>query len=243
MPRTQKVVRPGETKGDIIDTVLLKYEDRIKQQGFVFGGKGTCVEFDFPAPPLLRTDDLLLLDDGRLIEVVAEVEPVLEVREKDFAKGARLVLALGNRHVPVQILANRLRVPDTPEIALLLKERGFKPQTVTAPFDPDDGDTAAHEHAHHHGHDHHHGHGHDHHHVHDHHDHDHHDHGHGHDHHAHDHHSHDHHHEHDQHGDNRGHTHKASHNNASHDKASHGDHGHHHDHGGHHDHGHDHRKT
>ncbi len=121
MPRTQKVVRPGETTGDIIDTVLLKYEDRIKQQGFVFGGKGTCVEFDFPAPPLLRTDDLLLLDDGRLIEVVAEVEPVLEVREKDFAKGARLVLALGNRHVPVQILANRLRVPDIPEVALHLE--------------------------------------------------------------------------------------------------------------------------
>jgi urease accessory protein len=228
MPRTQKVVRPGQTKGDIIDTVLLKYEDRIKQQGFVFGGKGTCVEFDFPAPPLLRTDDLLLLDDGGLIEVVAEVEPVLEVREKDFAKGARLVLALGNRHVPVQILANRLRVPDMPEIALLLKERGFKPQTVTAPFEPDDGDTAAHEHAHHHGHDHH-GHGHDdhhdHHHDHDHHDHDHHDHGH----HGHGHHGHDHH---DQHGD----SHEASH-----DKASHGDHGHHHEHDGHH--GHDHRKT
>ena len=228
MPRTEKVVRPGETKGEIVDTVLLKYEDRIKQQGFVFGGKGTCVEFDFPAPPLLRTDDLLVLDDGRLIEVVAEVEPVLEVREKDFAKGARLVLALGNRHVPVQILANRLRVPDMPEIALLLKERGFKPQTVTAPFEPDDGDTAAHEHAHHHGHDHH-GHGHDdhhdHHHDHDHHDHDHHDHGH----HGHGHHGHDHH---DQHGD----SHEASH-----DKASHGDHGHHHEHDGHH--GHDHRKT
>ena len=112
MPRTQKVVRPGETTGDIIDTVLLKYDDRIKQQGFVFGGKGTCVEFDFPVPPLLRTDDLLLLDDGRLIEVVAEVEPVLEVREKDFAKAARLILALGNRHVPVQIFANRLRVPE-----------------------------------------------------------------------------------------------------------------------------------
>jgi urease accessory protein len=227
MPRTQKVVRPGETKGDIIDTVLLKYQDRIKQQGFVFGGRGTCVEFDFPAPPLLRTDDLLLLDDGRLIEVVAEVEPVLEVREKDFAKGARLVLALGNRHVPVQILANRLRVPDMPEVALLLEERGFKPQSVTAPFEPDDGDTPAHEHAHHHGHDHGHGHGH--------HDHHHDDHGHGHGHHDHDHHAHGH-----------DHAHEASHGKASHDHASHGDHGHHHerDHHEHgHDHGHDHRKT
>jgi urease accessory protein len=229
MPRTQKVVRPGETTGEIIDTVLLKYEDRIKQQGFVFGSKGTCVEFDFPVPPLLRTDDLLLLDDGRLIEVVAEVEPVLEVREKDFAKGARLVLALGNRHVPVQILANRLRVPETPDVALLLEERGFEPQTVTAPFEPDDGDTPAHEHAHHHGHDHHHGHHHDHHQD----DHDH-AHEHAHDHHDHGHHGHDHHHDHDQHG-------RARH--ASHDKASHGDHGHHHEHDGDHHHGHNHRKT
>jgi urease accessory protein len=230
MPRTQKVVRPGETTGEIIDTVLLKYEDRIKQQGFVFGGKGTCVEFDFPAPPLLRTNDLLLLDDGQLIEVVAEVEQVLEVREKDFAKGARLVLALGNRHVPVQILANRLRVPETPDVALLLEERGFEPQTVTAPFEPDDGDTPAHEHAHHHGHDHHHGHHHDHHqddhnHAHEHPAHEHHDHGH---------HGHDHHHDHARHG-------HARH--ASHDKASHGDHGHHHEHDGDHHHGHDHRKT
>src|SRR5271154_3815004 len=127
MPRTQKVIRPGETAGEIIDTVLLKYEDRTKQQGFVFGGKGTCIEFDFPAPPLLRTDDLLLLDDGRLIEVVADVEPVLEVREKDFAKAARLVLALGNRHVPVQVLANRLRLLPDPEIAQFLHESGFQP--------------------------------------------------------------------------------------------------------------------
>jgi urease accessory protein len=240
MPRTQKVVRPGETTGDVIDTVLLKYEDRTKQQGFVFGGKGTCVEFDFPAPPLLRTDDLLLLDDGRLIEVVAEVEQVLEVREKDFAKAARLVLALGNRHVPVQILANRLRVPDTAAVGLLLKERGFKPQTVTAPFEPDDGDTPAHEHAHHHGHDHHHGHHHDDHHHghdHDHHDHDHHDHSH----HEHDHHGHDH--VHDQHGHDHGHAREASHHEASHHEASHADHSHHHEHDGHHHHGHDHRKT
>src|SRR5437868_6039384 len=93
MPRTQKVLRSGDRgPGEIIDTLLLKFEDRVKQQGFVFGGKGTCIEFDFPDPPLLRTDDLLVLDDGRLVEVVADVEQVLEVREKDFAKAARLLL-------------------------------------------------------------------------------------------------------------------------------------------------------
>jgi urease accessory protein len=199
MPRTQKVLRSGDRRpGEIVDTLLLKFEDRVKQQGFVFGGKGTCIEFDFPDPPLLRTDDLLVLDDGQLVEVVADVEPVLEVREKDFAKAARLVLALGNRHVPIQILANRLRLLPDPELAQFLRERGFQPAMVTAPFEPEDGSANGHDHDHHdhdHGHHHeheHHGHDHGHAHAHDHeprgHGHDHaHDHGHAHDHHDHDH--------------------------------------------------------
>jgi urease accessory protein len=188
VPRTQKVLRSGDRgPGEIIDTLLLKFEDRVKQQGFVFGGKGTCIEFDFPDPLLLRTDDLLVLDDGGLVEVVADVEQVLEVREKDFVKAARLLLALGNRHVSVQILANRLRMLPNPETALLLRQRGFKPEMVTAPFEPEDDGAHGHDHAGHHIHDHGH-HGHDH--AHD-HGHEHHEHGHGHAHddsHAHDHH-------------------------------------------------------
>jgi len=140
----------------------LRFDDRRKQQGFVFGGKGTCIEFDFPAPPCLRTDDLLVLDDGKLAEVVADIEPVIEVRAKDFAAVARLVLTLGNRHVPVQVLANRIRLQKRPEIEALVAEHGLKGVEMAAPFEPDDG-PHGHEHDHPHGHDHHHGHGHDHH--------------------------------------------------------------------------------
>jgi urease accessory protein len=194
MPRALKILGPNETAGEVIDTLLLKFEDRSKQQGFVFGGKGTCIELDFPEPPLLRTDDRLLLDNGGIVEVVADVEPVLEVREKDFVKAARLVLVLGNSHVPVQILANRLRVPAHPDVAQFLTERGFKPETVMAPFEPEDGSAHGHDHHHHdHGH-HHHGHDHDHHHDHHHghhHGHDH-AHDHGDEHHGHDHHGHEH---------------------------------------------------
>jgi urease accessory protein len=164
----------------------LKFDDRRKQQGFVFGGKGTCIEFDFPAPPCLRTDDLLVLDDGTLAEVVADIEPVIEVRAKDFAAVARLVLALGNRHLPVQVLANRIRLQKRPEIEALVADHGLKGTEMAAPFEPDDG-PHGHEHdhgdRHEHGHDHEHhdGHAHDHHHGHEHHHgqaHDHHD-GHG----------------------------------------------------------------
>jgi len=181
MPRTQEVVvRDGSDRasshaplkaplkaplGEIVDTLLLKFDDRCKQQGFVFGGKGTCIEFDFPAPPRLRTDDLLVLDDGKLAEVVADIEPVIEVRAKDFAAVARLVLALGNRHVPVQVLANRIRLQKRPEIEALVAAHGLAGIEMAAPFEPDGG---PHGHDHGHGHDHHHGHGHGHaHHHHD----------------------------------------------------------------------------
>jgi urease accessory protein len=163
VPRAQKVLAKGgpdgvssrESLGEVVDTLLLKFDDRRKQQGFVFGGKGTCIEFDFPAPPCLRTDDLLVLDDGKLAEVVADIEPVIEVRAKDFAAVARLVLTLGNRHVPVQVLANRIRLQKRPEIEALVAERGLKGVEIAAPFEPDDG-PYRHEHDHMHGHDHHH---------------------------------------------------------------------------------------
>jgi urease accessory protein len=182
MPRTQKVLSKGASSGEprreIADTLLLKFDDRRKQQGFVFGGKGTCVEFDFPEPPRLCTDDLLLLDDGRLAEVVADIEPVIEVRAKDFAAVARLVLTLGNRHIPVQILPNRIRLQKLPEIEALLAQHGLSWAEVAAPFEPDDD---PHAHAHDHGHDEH-GHHHAHHdHEHDHHGHDDKHHGHQHD--------------------------------------------------------------
>jgi urease accessory protein len=183
MPRAQKVIartdlKNADLKGaqpaEIADTLLLTFDDRCRQQGFVFGGKGTCIEFDFPEPPRLRTDDLLVLDDGRLAEVVAGIEPVLEVRAKDpakdFAAVARLLLTLGNRHVPVQILANRIRLQKRPEVEALVAAHGLKGTKIAVPFEPDGaGHDHGHDHAHDHGHEHGHGHdGHDHrHHHHD----------------------------------------------------------------------------
>ena len=120
----------------------------------MFGGRGTCVEFDFPTPPLLRTDDLLLLDDGRLIEIVAEVEAGGRGARETFPPRPRGDLAA--RQPPPRGwagTARRLQFRKT-EIAVLFNERGSKAENGDGAVEPDDGDTAAHEHAHHHGHDH-----------------------------------------------------------------------------------------
>jgi len=157
---------PGESR--VIDTVILTPEQRRAPRGSVTGAKGTHLSFDIAEPVALRAGDLLQLDDGNLIEIVAEPEPLIEARANDLTALARLAWHLGDRHVPVQLFANRLRVRRDPAIEALLARLGAKVVAIEAPFDPEGGAYAAqtHEH-HHHGHDHHH-HGH----AHDHHDHD-----------------------------------------------------------------------
>jgi urease accessory protein len=201
MPRATRVLAPTERRDQpVVDTLILPYAQRSQQKGFLFGVKGTCVEFDFADAVRLRTDDALLLDDGKLVEIVAEPEPLIEARAADLPGLARLAWHLGDRHVPVQVLERRLRLKRDPAIETLLEGLGAKLVAIEAPFEPEGGAyaTAGHDHDHH-GHEHHH---HDH-------SHDHHHHDHGHDHHGH---SHDHGHGHDHdHGHHHDHSHKHDH--------------------------------
>jgi urease accessory protein len=184
--RAIKVLKPGEAhSGLIVDTLILSLEERQAAQGTLTGVNGVAVEI---AEPLrLRADDRVLLDDGSLVEIVAQPEPLIEARAADLPALARLAWHLGDRHVPVQIFERRLRLRRDPAIEALPAKLGAKVLVIEAPFEPEGGayEAAVAHHDHHHDHEHdHHGHEHDH---------GHHDHGHHHDH-AHDH-SHDHDHE------------------------------------------------
>ena len=182
MPRATRILSAADRPDTpAIDTLILPFAQRQAHKGFLFGVKGTCVELDLAEPTRLRTDDALVLDDGGLVEVVAEPEPLIEVRAADLAALARLAWHLGDRHVPVQVLERRLRLKRDAATEALLESLGAKIVAIEAPFEPEGGayaapagDPAHHDHQHH---DHHH---HDHHHDHDHRDHD--DHHHSHDH-------------------------------------------------------------
>jgi urease accessory protein len=185
MPRATKILRAGEARpAEAVDTLILDYDQRQTRQGFFFTGKGACIELDFAEPPALATDDALVLDDGSLIEVVADSESLIEARIPDSVVLARLAWRLGDGHVPVQLFANRVRLRRNAEVEALLAGIAAKITPLTAPFEPD---VHATDHAHHH-------HGRDHAHLHEHqHDRGHHDDGHEHDHdHAHGHHGHKH---------------------------------------------------
>jgi len=180
MPRVTRIIAAADIDAPIADSIILDSGHRLMQRGALVCVQGSLIEIELAAPVRLRMGDALMLDDGRLVEVVAEAEPLIEARA-EAAVLARLAWHLGDRHVPVQLLSNRLRVRHDAKIEKLLTDLGARVARIEAPFDPEGGayDVA---HAHHHGHEHDHHHGHDHEHHHDDHDHAHgHDHHHGHD--------------------------------------------------------------
>ena len=169
----RRVVRVVKSEGARhIDSVILAPDQRRLQTARLTGVNGTPIGMMLPEPVLLRMGDALELDDGSTVEVVVEPEALTEIRGQDLTHLARLAWHLGDRHVPIQVLANRIRMRRDAALEAMLAALGARLTAIEAPFDPEGGAYAAHA-----------GHGHDHH-QHDHaHDHDDHDHHHGHHHH------------------------------------------------------------
>jgi len=158
MPRATSVLAATDHRDrPVIDTVILDYAQRSAQKITVTGVKGGAFEIDLRQPARLRTDDVLVLEDGGLVEVVAAPEPLIEARAKDLAVLSRLAWHLGDRHVPVQVLPNRIRARREPAVEVLLTSLGAKVAMIEAPFEPEGGAYASS-----HGHEHDHGHAHDH---------------------------------------------------------------------------------
>jgi urease accessory protein len=161
MPRATSVLAAADRQNrPVIDTVILDYAQRSARKTTVTGVKSGVIEIDLHQPARLRTDDLLILDDGGLVEVLAAPEPLLEARAGDVAALSRLAWHLGDRHVPVQLLPNRIRARRNAAIEALLKSLGAKVTMIEAPFEPESG---AYESAHRQDHGHDHGHAHNHH--------------------------------------------------------------------------------
>ena len=163
MPRAPKVLSAGERQGrPVADTVILDYAQRSAGKGAAKTVKGVMIDIDLHQPVRLRTDDILLLDDDTLVEVVAAPEPLVEARAADLAALARLAWHLGDRHVLVQVLNNRIRAKRDAAVETLLRSLGAKETPIEAPFEPEGGAYESHAHDHDHAHSHHGHHHHDH---------------------------------------------------------------------------------
>ena len=88
---------------------------------------------------ILRGGDLLLTDDGRVVQVLAAEESVSTVRTDDAVLLARACYHLGNRHVALEIGAGWLRYQHDHVLDEMLRGFGLEVQVELAPFEPEGG--------------------------------------------------------------------------------------------------------
>src|SRR6478736_3719927 len=147
------MIRATEVKGQYrwteapADTVVLDFDDRHRRRMAMTGTRGLEFLLDLENATALRGGDALVLEDGRLIEVVAAPEPLLEIRGSDPAHLVRLAWHLGNRHLPTQMMAKGLRIRRDHVIEAMVKGLGARVIEIEAPFDPEGGAYAGHAHA------------------------------------------------------------------------------------------------
>lgn len=147
-----------------IDQISLDAHDRHRRRVVLTGERGTTFLLDLPQAAALRDGDGLVLDNGAIVRVVGRPEPLVEIAAANSHELARLAWHIGNRHIDVQIVGDRLRIRRDHVIEEMLRGLGAKLSSVDAPFDPEHGAYGHHDHGHdhRHGHDHSHSHHHDH---------------------------------------------------------------------------------
>lgn len=112
---------------------------------------GAALLLDLPQAVRLRDGDGLALPDGQVVRVVAASEKLLEIHAHSPAELVRIAWHLGNRHLPVQLLGDCIRIRADHVIEEMVHGLGGHAHAIDAPFDPEAGAYAGghgHSHAH-----------------------------------------------------------------------------------------------
>ena len=90
--------------------MLIDFDRRIRRRIVLPTEVGREVLLDLPQAVRLRDGDGLVLDDGGVVRVCAQPEPLTEIHAHDEGDLVRIAWHLGNRHLPVQLLGDRIRI-------------------------------------------------------------------------------------------------------------------------------------
>jgi len=131
-------------------TVTLPYDTRCKSRFAATLDTGEDVGVVLPRGTVLRDGDVLVADDGGLVRVAAAAENLLLVRAPDRLTLTRAAYHLGNRHTPVEIGDDALKLEADPVLEDMLERLGASVEHAMLPFQPEAGAYGG---GHRHGHD------------------------------------------------------------------------------------------
>ncbi|SPH21229.1 Urease accessory protein UreE 1 [Ascidiaceihabitans donghaensis] len=130
-----QVIRKAGTWSGAFNQCVLAYDDRFLRRKVITTDHGETLLVDLAHTTSLDHGDAFELDDGRLIEVIAAQEPLLQVT----GDMVQLAWHIGNRHTPCQIEAHRLLIQSDPVIGHMLEHLGAVVTPVQEPFTPEGG--------------------------------------------------------------------------------------------------------
>jgi urease accessory protein len=122
-----------------VDSVTLEALDRHRRRIRLVADSGAPFLLDLAQARRFTDGDGLELDDGTFIRVRAAAEPVIEIAAATSAQLMRIAWHLGNRHLPLQVTQDRLRIRADHVIAVMVEGLGGRLTWCHAPFDPEDG--------------------------------------------------------------------------------------------------------
>jgi urease accessory protein len=127
-------------------TLLLTAEDRTRSRHRFETTSGQAIFLQLPRGTVLQDRDWLRSPDGATVQVIAKPEPVLTVTAHSPLHLLQAAYHLGNRHVPLEITANYLRLSPDSVLQEMLVHRGLTVQAEIQPFQPERGAYGGHSH-------------------------------------------------------------------------------------------------
>jgi urease accessory protein len=145
-------------------TVELDWDVRQKSRFDCTDSQGRHIGVFLPRGTVVRGGDVLVLEDGSLVRVIAASQRVLVIKPcREHGSPFDLTRAayhLGNRHVPIELQRDHLQIEPDHVLADMLRAMHLHVDERDAPFEPEGGAYGAAEgHGHSHGDHHHHPHG------------------------------------------------------------------------------------
>ena len=139
-------------------TLVLDWDLRQKSRFDATDSQGRRIGVFLPRGTVVRGGDVLLTQDGSLLRVQAAAQAVLRIthcpRHGTPFDLIRAAYHLGNRHVPIELQPDHLKIEPDHVLADMLRQMHLIVHEAREPFEPESGAYASSGHHHGHGHSH-----------------------------------------------------------------------------------------
>jgi urease accessory protein len=147
MIQVSKLIPQGQGLAPVLlkraATVELDWDVRQKSRFDATDSTGRSLGIFLPRGALVRGGDVLIAEDGSMIKVIAAPQPVLVITACTTHGSpfdlTRAAYHLGNRHVPIELKPDHLKIEPDHVLADLLRAMHLTVREATEAFEPEGG--------------------------------------------------------------------------------------------------------